>query len=569
MHDSNANPRPVASGGNDDAARGLDEAVRRILEGGSGRVGPAFFDAMTRQFASLLSADMVFIGELLDTSPKSVQTLSYHVDGSARESLRYPLPGTPCATVLEGSVRSYPRGVAEAFPDDTFLADDGVEAYIGVPLRDATGQAIGLASALFRHELEDTELAETLILVFAERMGAELQRHRTERERRRLERQVQDAQRLESLGLLAGSIAHDFNNLLCAMLGSAELALLEIPEEHVARRDLVTLSETARRATELCRQLLEYSGDSPLALRPLDLARLARDMESLLRVSIKGRAELHLELPPELPAIEGDSSQLGQVVLNLVLNAAEAGRSGDNSITVSTRVLTVDDTSPIETVPTPLCSGEYVALSVEDRGLGMDEDTRRRVFEPFFSTKPEGRGLGLAATMGIVRAHRGGLLVESTPGQGTRFVVLLPASTRSAPPPSPRTPRAPERRGTGTVLLVDDEAPVRTVGRRMLERLGYRAQLAATGEQALALVESGECNPDLVLLDLTMPGLGGPATLSRLRALRPDVEYVVMSGYREDEAATRFDIDQSCAFLQKPFHLSQLERLLHAILGET
>ncbi len=292
------------------------------------------------------------------------------------------------------------------------------------------------------------------------------ERKQAEEERRKLEQQVQEAQKLESLSVLAGGIAHDFNNLLMVVMGHAELALDEIPPTSAARRDLAEITTAARRAAELSLQMLAYSGKAFFAVERMGLADLVEEMEQMLRTAISKKATLNLGLEPGLPPIKADPSQIRQVVLNLVVNASESLADGSGVITVSVGATRCDEEYLHETeLRDALVPGLYVHLAVTDTGAGMDAGTRSRIFDPFFSTKFTGRGLGLAAVLGIVRAHKGALKVYSEPGKGTTFRILFPALREGedaaiSPESSHRAPR--ERKGA--ILLVDDEETLLTLG---------------------------------------------------------------------------------------------------------
>jgi two-component system cell cycle sensor histidine kinase/response regulator CckA len=385
-------------------------------------------------------------------------------------------------------------------------------------------------------------------------------------ERRRLEEQLRQTQKLESIGVLAGGIAHDFNNLLTGVLGNGSLALDLLPSGHPAKPHVGEVIKAAESAAHLTRQLLAYSGKGRFIIQPVDLSELTREMTTLVRTSIPRNVELRLELAPELPAVEGDRGQLQQLIMNLAINAAEAipaERSG--MVVVTTDVCTIDDKSRSETVTeAAIQPGDYVLLEVRDNGRGMDAITQSKMFDPFFSTKFSGRGLGLSAVMGIVRGHKGAVRVKSMVGQGTTFQALLPASARMASTvEAPVTPG--DLRGSGTILVADDEEIVRRAVRSALERQGYRVLVAADGLEAVDLLRlRGDVK--LVLLDLTMPVLGGEEALRELRRVRPDVKVILTSGYNEAEAIQRFSGEQLSGFIQKPYTAAQLAEKVKQVM---
>lgn len=359
-----------------------------------------------------------------------------------------------------------------------------------------------------------------------------------EEKRLQMERQMQQTQKLESLGVLAGGIAHDFNNLLTIILGNASLALDEMPSLSPARDSLKAIEATSLRAAELCRQMLAYSGKGRFVIENIRMNDLIGEMISLLKASISKKAILNLNLKEPLPPLRGDPSQIRQVLMNLVFNASEAIGEHGGVITISTGMMECsnEDISEIY-LDDNLTEGLYVWLEVSDTGCGMDHETQRRIFEPFFTTKFTGRGLGLSAVLGIVRGHKGALKVYSEPGRGTTFKVLFPAAESDRPlvPQSSSNIQHSDWKGAGTVLLVDDEESVRNLGNRMLERLGFKVLIAVDGQQALETFRELHNEIVLVILDLTMPYMDGEETFRELRRIDQKVRVIMSSGYTESE----------------------------------
>lgn len=384
-------------------------------------------------------------------------------------------------------------------------------------------------------------------------------------ERRELDRRLQEMQKLESLGVLAGGIAHDFNNLLTTILGNANLARMEVAPQSPVHPFLEQIEKTSLRAAELCRQMLAYSGKGKFVVQRVDLNALLREVTHLLEVSISKKAVLRFRLTEPLPPVIADATQMRQVVMNLVINASEAIGERSGVISLATGLIHTDKAYLEETcLPNELEEGEYVYLEVADTGVGMDELTKARVFEPFFSTKFTGRGLGLAAVHGIVRGHRGTIKVYSEAGRGSTFKVLLPAAEGVVEPTPEPMERAPFR-SQGKVLVVDDEDSVRAVAVRMLEQLGFVAVQSRNGVDAIEVVRA---DPDirLVILDLTMPILDGEESYREIRKLRPGLPTIVMSGFSEQEAVLRFLGKGISGFLQKPFRKDQLADRVRAAL---
>lgn len=399
-------------------------------------------------------------------------------------------------------------------------------------------------------------------------------RKKAEAERRALERQVQQSQKLESLGVLAGGIAHDFNNILMVVLGNAELALETVGDYSPARDNLGQITRAARQAADLCRQMFAYTGKSSFARRPVDLKNLVEEITRLLQASISKKAALQLQLEEGLPLIEADPSQIRQVVMNLLINASEALEEKSGYITVSTGALFCGDEELKKTeFPEGLEPGLYVFFEVVDTGIGMKEDSRRRLFEPFYSTKFTGRGLGLAAVLGIVRGHNGALQIESEPGKGTTFRVLFPtqsseADPRAADPQATNVAGEIDWQGEGTVLLAEDEQTLRALGMQMLKRLGLKVIVAADGVEAVELFQKYYEKIDLVLLDLTMPRLDGGEALAKIHQIDPAARVVIVSGYSEADITERFAGQHLTGILQKPYSLVRLRDLLTRLLPE-
>ena len=397
--------------------------------------------------------------------------------------------------------------------------------------------------------------------ISAQRQLTEELRLREEAARREAEASEAGArhvQKLESIGVLAGGIAHDFNNLLHVILGNADLARPHVAADSPAGEHLDEVVRATQRAGELTQQLLAYSGRAAVEIRRLDLSDEVREMAILLRTAISKQATLVWDLAPDLPAITADPTQVRQVVMNLITNASDALGDAPGGITLRTGLVEHADTESVDARPS-------VFLEVTDTGCGMDTGTLQRIFDPFFSTKFTGRGLGLAAVMGIVESHHGHVRIRTAPGEGTTFRIIFPAVPDQADS-APRRVSALQWRGRGTVLVVEDEEGVREVVGRMLERLGFRVITAENGIEALERIDDHEGAMAAVLLDLTMPRMGGPEVLQHIRQRRPEVPVVLMSGFTEQEVASKLlNGDGAVAFLQKPFLPEDLAGVLRQV----
>jgi signal transduction histidine kinase len=520
----------------------LESTLRDLVDSISTVTAESFYGRLTEQLRKALHVDFAMVGELSRSGERAIETLAVHADGRVEENFEYELEGTPCASVVDGTICIYPRNVQGLFPGDEMLREMGVEAYAGVPLRDSSGSPLGLLVVLGRKPFERPDLLLSMLEIFGWRASTELERTRTQREleqsretqtalldaipdlivrvgpdgvvrdfnlprsgfpsivptegmiglhirnmlpgpqaekcfehvkealrtgetqvcafdldvggstrrfearivrrfsdevltivrddtdRARVEEQILHTQKLESLGVLAGGVAHDFNNLLMGILGYAGLALGKLPHGSPARNNVERVQTTAQRAAELTNQMLAYSGNGHFVIAPCDLSGLIESSLPLIKTSVGSRAELVSELAPNLPQIACDENQIRQLVVNLTTNASEA-LTGSGTVTVSTGVTeATEETLGRNALRDRIAPGTYVYLEVADTGAGMSAETRSKIFDPFFTTKFIGRGLGLAAVLGIVRSHGGGILLDTAPQRGTRFRVLLPTA---------------------------------------------------------------------------------------------------------------------------------------------
>jgi PAS domain S-box-containing protein len=401
------------------------------------------------------------------------------------------------------------------------------------------------------------------------------ERVRAAEEQRKLEERMWRRQKLESLGVLSSGIAHDFNNLLMAILGNADLASMELAPDspHLAR--IEGIKSAAKCASELCDQILSYSGKTSVMFKPINLSAVVREIGDLLSVSVPRKAEMQYDLKFDLPLIKGDPTQVRQVVMNLITNAAESLSEEGGTIAVCTGIMDCDSAYLRGTyLDEDMCSGQYVFLRVSDNGCGIDPETRAKIFDPFFTTKFNGRGLGLAAVLGIVRAHRGALKVDSELGKGSVFTILLPfedrrksqgESTEQGGAASDGTLARVAWTGKGKVLLADDDQMVLDIARMMLEQIGFDVLVAKNGKNAVKLFEADSDAIVLCLLDVKMPVMSGDEAAEAIRRIRPDVPLILSSGYAEEPSETG-EFRKYSGFIHKPYELSALRDQLRIAL---
>lgn len=465
------------------------------------------------------------------------------------------LPLGMLVVLVWAGLRLGPRGAVIAGSISSIIAVIGTGQGMG-PFADA--QMSSRVLTLWAYVMTNGALALVLAAAVAEREAALGKVLAAERESRTLEKQMQHVQRLESLGVLAGGVAHDFNNLLTAVRGNAYLVSVAKTAEE--RADCVQQIDLAAiRASELCQQLLAYSGKTRPRVESVDLEAMAREMSMLLRTTLDKNVTLVLDFGPSVPHVAGDPALLQQILLNLLMNASEAfsDASVAGTVSVSTELMACDrDYLDSTFLPSDAPADDYVALIVEDDGCGMSEETLQRVFDPFFSTKFAGRGLGLAAVVGVVRTHGGAIKVTSEVSKGTRFVVLLPkASSREVVP----TRAAPTKLAvSGRWLVVDDEDDVRITTASTLRSLGADVVEARDGDEAERIVNRDRAKLDGMLIDLTMPGTSGLDVIANVRAKWPALPMILMSGY--PSAST---VGKDTVFLAKPFSAKELVEALN------
>jgi signal transduction histidine kinase/CheY-like chemotaxis protein len=416
-----------------------------------------------------------------------------------------------------------------------------------------------------RVRLRTAELRES-----NEKLRAEMaERQRAEEDRRKLEARVQYAQKFESLGVLAGGIAHDFNNLLAVILGNTELALGELPKHSAVRRRIEDVQGAAVRAAGLTRQMMAYSGQGLTITEELSLNALIEEVAHPPQGSIAGQVSLQLRLAEDLPPIQGDSGQIRQVLTSLIANASEAIGDRSGTITVRTGLLHAAGNSDAAPHWDDAQLGDCVALEVSDTGCGMAPDVQRKIFDPFYTTKFTGRGLGLAAVLGIVRGHHGDIKVHSEVGKGTTVKILFPVGSRDAPARAESARLAQAWHNQGMFLVVDDEELVRSLVKMRLEREGFSVLVAGDGEVGVQLFRQHSDQIVGVLLDLVMPRMNGDEALRQMRRIRPDVRVIVASGYAEKEAVDRLVDGGLTGFLQKPFRLDRLMEEVRQVVGSS
>jgi PAS domain S-box-containing protein len=387
-------------------------------------------------------------------------------------------------------------------------------------------------------------------------------------ERQRMEEALRQSQKLESLGILAGGIAHDFNNLLTVVLGNLNLAQMHLPEHNLAQPYLAKMEATILRATELTKQMLAYSGRGHFHVQPLDLNAAVHELTHLLEVSISKKVQLRFDLEPGLPAIQADAAQIQQVIMNLVTNASDAIGDQEGVIHLATSTAMFGERELRSTYSgESLAPGRYVLLEITDTGIGMTPEVMANIFDPFFSTKAAGRGLGLSAMLGILRGHGAGLWIASELGHGSSFRLCFPATDAWPAPAVPVSGAATFHPLRGRILLVDDEELILQAIGSALEALGLEVITAQDGLEALEQFKTARPRPDLVLMDLTMPRLDGREAFQAMHDLNPSIPVVLSSGFTEQDSLQTLAGEGPAGFMQKPYQIKELRALLQRLLG--
>ena len=397
------------------------------------------------------------------------------------------------------------------------------------------------------------------------------EREKIEEEKNRLQVRIQHAQKLESIGILAGGVAHDFNNILMGILGNASLSLDLLSPKSIIRKNIECIETSAFRAADLTNQLLAYSGKGIFVIEPIQISKLIEEMLNLLKTSISKNAVLDFNPCENLLPVEGDATQIRQIVMNMIINASEALQDNGGVISISTCMVTVNKEHPAESMfMEDITEGRYACLTISDTGCGIKDENLSLIFDPFFTTKSIGRGLGLAAVLGIVRGHQGTINVESKPGEGTRFEVLLPCNevdnvlSRPRPPARKCDERQPER---GLILFVDDEEEVRNVCVQILENSGFDVISASDGIEAVEKFRDNSDEILIVVMDMLMPNMNGIEAFGKIREIRPDIRVIMCSGYTEQAVMNSFKDDCPSGFIQKPFRSKDLIQILFSILS--
>lgn len=537
--------------------RRMQEAVLAIARGVSQGGGGEFLDLLGKSLVDAIGADFGLVG-VIDPARAELRTLTLWIDGQ-RVADRTFILQPPCLELLAQPSWVFASGVQQQFPDVAFHVD--CQAYVGAPLLDSRGQVVGMLAALFRRPLAEPEFVRSTVQILASRAASELERQQSEM-------QFLRAQRLESIGTLAGGIAHDLNNVLAPILMGIDL-LDDACTQDIHREILDVIRQGAQRGAAMVRQVLSFARGVEVNRTAVDVGRLAGEVWKLVRDTFDRNITVRLQRLPELWPVEGDPTQLHQVLLNLCVNARDAMPAG-GELLIAADNLVLDE--QFAAAHPRARAGRYVRLSVHDTGEGIPPENLQRIFDPFFTTKEvgQGTGLGLSTVQGIVRSHGGFLEVESSVGKGSSFRLYLPVTDPAPEHDSPSAEEAPPQ-GTGElILVVDDEAPVRTITRQTLEAHNYTVVEAEDGAAAVAIFALQGREVAAVITDMMMPVMDGTSTIRALQRLRPEVRIIAVSGHgaAPEAAGTRVAALGIRHFLPKPYTAGLLLRTVRQVLDE-
>ncbi len=539
--------------------RHAEACINSIYEVMTRYQGQELFDRAAQTLAQLLGMQYALIGEV-EPEGCSARALAFYHDGIIDRGIKIDLSESACESVIrESRLSVYPERVREIFPDSERLIAWKVESYIGAPITDSSGAVIGIVNAFSDRPKTFTEADMRILQIVGQRVAAEIISWRGEEAQRRLQEQLFQAQKMESVGTLAGGVAHDFNNLLTGIMGFTELALSELGEGSKIADYLKQVLSLSERARDLVRRLLLFSRPSAVDKAVLDLHAFLKDAAALLGRTIPENIEIKLDLAPDKILVEANPLQLEQVLLNLAVNARDAMPEGGLLAIETARVPQRDEVEP---------TARWLArLTVSDTGTGIRPDVMPHIFEPFFTTKEVGKGtgLGLSVVYGIVKAHGGWIEVESEVGRGSSFHVYLPGVEKEAGQPLAASEPLPPG-GHETVMIVEDEPSVVELGRTLLERLGYQVLIARNGSEALALYAARKGEIDLVMLDLVMSQMGGKEVFAAIRAINPQAKVLLVTGYGLGEMAEELMAQGAAGLVQKPYDIKTLAHALRRCL---
>lgn len=543
----------------------IEEVQAFLAQTCSGVQDEPFFNVLARYLAMKLEMDFVSI-DRLEGDGLTAKNLAVWCDGNFRESVQYNLKERPSGNVVGKSCFCVTESICDFFPDSQMLKELRAESYVGATLWSHTNRPIGLITAVGRTRLKNRRLAEVTLELVGIRAAGVLERLDAEEAREKLQMQLNQAQKMESVGRLAGGVAHDFNNMLMVILGNTELAMAKADTYDPIQDELMEIRKAAIRSADLTRQLLAFASRQAITPKVMDLNEIVQGMLKMLKRLIGEDIDLAWQSTDSLWPIKVDPSQIDQILANLCVNARDA-INGVGKLTIKTDNLSFNElycSDHPDTLP-----GDYVLLAVSDDGCGMDSEILQNLFEPFFTTKESGKGtgLGLATVYGIVRQNGGFINVYSEPGSGSTFNIYLPRYASTTPQMCKKEDVILFSKGHETILLVEDQQEILKMATVMLERLGYTVLAASMPGQAIRLAMEHTGQIHLLMTDVIMPEMNGRDLASTILSLHPNIKQLFMSGYTADVIACQGVLDDGVNFIQKPFLIHDLANKVREVIA--
>jgi len=552
----------VAVYSDETARKQSEKAFNAILESTVGITGQDFFDKIVRELSGWLECEIALVGEILNEN--TVKAVAMVVDGEPASYFSYSLAGSPCQTVIRDGFTVFPERVCEIYPENRILAKIKAEGYVGTPLKDRVGAPIGLLVALSRSRLNLPERVEEVMNVLAAKASAEIEQKRIEEEKKKIEVQLYQAQKMEAIGTLAGGIAHDFNNILQSIMLNTELALLELDSKNSIHYRMEDILRSSKRATDLIKQILLFSRQSEIETKPLQINLIAKEAIKMLRSSLPTTIEIRQEINQGWDLVMADPTRLHQIIMNLTTNAAHAMREKGGTLTF---IVKPEDIAEEKAGQYPgLKPGPFMKLTVSDTGHGIDPSIIDRIFDPFFTTKErgEGTGLGLAVALGVVKDLGGAITVESELNKGSTFSVFLPRIERKIQPMTEEV--KPFKKGREVILFVDDEKGLVDAHTEAFTRLGYQVVSRYSSIDALEAFRAQPGKFDLVITDQTMPRMTGIHLARELLSIRPDIPVILCTGFSDLVAEEEARLIGIKRFIMKPIILRELSEVVRDVL---
>ncbi len=539
-----------------------EKAFHAILEGTAGAIGQSFFDRLVHELATWLDCDIALVGEIHGVS--KIKVLSLIMNGAVTRDEIYDIEGTPSEGVLKNGFTVHHDDVNNLFPQDEQLRKTGACGYVGTPLKDLQGKSIGVLIAMNRKRLTLPERANEVMSILAARASAEIERKKIGEEKKKMEAQLRQAQKMEAIGTLAGGIAHDFNNILQSIILNTELSIFETASSDVKPYRMEEVLKASKRATDLVKQILTFSRQSEQELKPLNIGLVIKEVLKMLRSSLPSTIEIISDVSSSIDPVMADPTQIHQVVMNLCTNAAHAMKERGGTLMITLHHCELPDETSL--LHPDLIPGPYMKIAISDTGCGMEGVILERIFDPFFTTKErgEGAGLGLAVVYGIVKELKGSITVESEPGKGSKFTILIPRIKKMLRDSAEEIRPIPV--GTETILIVDDEDALIDIQKNFFERLGYRVITRSNSIEALQEFMKDPEKIDIIITDQTMPKMTGMQLARECMSIRPDIPVILCTGFSElvsEEAAKSAGIRE---FAFKPLVIREIAEKVRSIL---